>query len=174
MRKKTVKPKCVMTRQRRVRLNRGHTLLEAMMAAFLALITALIFSATIPIANFTRGKAENVNLATSLAAKTIEAVRGDGYPNTTAQRLYDNNFISSTSQVNIGSLGIGTAGEMAYDASDADSALVDSAAKVLPSGKGYIKTEQVDLELRRITVIIAWKEKDVWKTVRMGTLVANL
>lgn len=152
----------------------GHTLLETMFAVFLALICALIFSATIPIASITRGKAENMNSAVSLAQKTAELVRGGGYPNTLPSRLYDNNLIDSTTLQSIASYSFATAGEQAYECSNVDNALVDSPSKVLPNGKGFIKSEQVDLDLRRVTVIIAWQERSKWKSVRISTLVANL
>ncbi len=168
-------PKKVFMRLKKsLRLKRGHTLLEAMFASFLALICALIFAATVPLANFTRGKAENINLAVSLAQKTAETVKASGYPNVTAQRMFDNSLIDSMTQQNIGAFPFGNTGEMAYPAIDVDNALVDSPSKILPEGRGYVITNQADLDLRRITVVIAWKERSVWKSVRVSTLVANL
>lgn len=152
----------------------GHTLLESMFAVFLALVCALIFASTVPVANSTRGKAEFTNSAVSLAQKTAEVVRSGGYPNTTADRLYANGMIDSVSTVSLSGYSFGNAGETAHDASSVDNALVDSPSKVLPSGKGFVKIEQVDIDLRRVTVIIAWKEGDDWKSVRLSTLVANL
>lgn len=156
------------------RHNSGHTLMEAMMASFLALVCALIFAATIPVANVTRGKAEYLNLATSLAQKQIEAIRHMQYPNTTAQRLFDNDRINSMTQINIGTLGVGTTGEMAYDASDVDTAETDSPRKLLPGGRGFVQTTQQGLDMRRVSVIVAWRERGEWRTVRVSTLVANL
>lgn len=156
------------------RKRKGHTLLEAMFASFLALICALIFAATIPLANFTRGKAENMNLAVSLAQKSAETMKASGYPNVTPQRLYDNNLIDSLTQQSIAALPFGQTGEMAYPANNVDNALVDSPSKLLPEGRGYVIAEQADLDMRRITVIVAWKERSVWKSVRVSTWVANL
>jgi len=154
--------------------NKGHTLIEAMFSAFLALACALIFSATVPFANFTRGKADNLNAATSLAQKTAESIRGAGYANSSVQRLADDGKVQSTTAVNISGFSFGTAGESAQEFTSVDAANVDSPAAVLPGGRGFIKSEQVSGDLRRITVIIAWQEKSAWKSVRIATLIANL
>ncbi|QYK54023.1 MAG: hypothetical protein KF824_03800 [Fimbriimonadaceae bacterium] len=153
---------------------RGHTLMEAMFSAFLALVCALIFTATVPFANFTRGKADNLNAATSLAQKTSESIRGGGYANSSAQRLADDGKVQSSTAVSISGFSFGTAGETALEFTTVDAANVDSPAAVLPNGRGYIKSEQVSADLRRVTVIIAWQEKSVWKSVRLATLIANL
>lgn len=168
--KETVK----MKRKRSLRKRMGHTLLEAMLASFLALICALIFSATIPISNVTRGKAETMNNAVSLAQKSAELFRGRGYPNVSATRLHQEGLIDSLTQVDLKTIGITSDSEMAYEATSVDEDLVDSPSRVLPNGRGFITTEQVDLDLRRVTVIMAWQEKSTWKSVRVSTLVANL
>lgn len=152
----------------------GHTLLEAMFASFLALTCALIFAATVPVANFTRGKAELVSLATSLAQKQMELIKGQGYPNVTATRLHDRGLIDSLTQIDLGTTSFGSSGEMAYLSKTIDGSLKDSAEVVLPSGRSYVMTEQVDLDLRRVTVVVAWKERDTWRDIRITTLVANL
>lgn len=157
------------------RSQRGHTLIEAMFAAFLALVCALIFSATVPVANLTRGKAESLNQATSLGQKTVESIRSGKYPNCSAAQLFADGKIQSMTQVNLGTLpGVGTAGEMAYEFTTVESAEIDSPGSVLPAGRGFIKTEQVNLDMRRITVIIAWQERSQWKSIRLMTLIANL
>lgn len=152
----------------------GHTLLEAMFAVFLALACALIFAATVPVANTTRGKAEFMNSAVSLAQKTAEVVRSGGYPNTQPDRLYANKLIDSLTEVSISSYPFGSAGEKAYECSNIDNNLVDSPSRVLPNGKGFVQTSQVNIDLRQVTVIIAWQENSEWKSVRLSTLVANL
>lgn len=145
-----------------------------MFAAFLALCCALIFAATVPMANFTRGKAENMNTAVSLAQKTAEAIRGGGYPNVAADRLLANGLIDNTNLTNISTYSFGNSGETAYPATNVDNNVVSSPANALPSGMQFVKVEQVDTDLRRVTVILAWKEKSVWKSVRIATLVANI
>jgi hypothetical protein len=37
-----------------------------------------------------------------------------------------------------------------------------------------VKIEQVDLDLRRVTVTVQWNERRGTQTVTVGTLVANL
>lgn len=161
-------------RPRKLTRKSGHTLLETMFAVFLALTCALIFAASAPVANVTRGKADHMNSAVSLAQKTAESIHSTGYPNATAERLLDNGLIDSGTAVNISGYPFGLSGETAYEATNIDSDMVDSPSKVLPGGRGFIKTEQVDLDLRRVTVIIAWQERSQWRSVRLSTLIANL
>ena len=156
------------------RVKGGHTLIEAMFASFLALVCALIFSATIPVANLTRGKAENMNLATSLAQKMMEKVRGEGYPNSTNQRLYDVGLADSTALVSTATYGCGPIGEQALQFTNIDASLVDSPAKTLPNGRGFIYSTQTGLDMRRITIVVSWQERSVTKSVRLTSLVANL
>lgn len=152
----------------------GHTLMEAMFASFLVLICALIFSATIPVANFTRGKAENLSSATSLAQKMMETVRGEGYPNTTHQRLFEVGLADSATLVSTHSAGCGPLGEQALEFTGIDSGVVDSPGSVLPQGRGFIFSEQLGLDVRRVTVIVSWRENADVKSIRLSSLVANL
>lgn len=154
--------------------NRGHTLIEAMFASFLALVCALIFSATIPVANLTRGKAENLNLATSLSQKMMERVRGEGYPNTTHQRLFDVGLADSTTLVSTATYGCGPVGEQALQFTNIDAGIVDSPAKSLPDGRGFIYSTQVGADMRQVTIIVRWQERSGVKSVRLTSLVANL
>ncbi len=158
---------------RSFRLTRGHTLMEAMLASAIALVCALVFAATMPVANVTRGKSALMNNATSLAQKTIERVRQEGYANSTANRLVAIGLAESATPVNIGALGFGPPGEMALEATNIDAAQGDAPAQVLPDGRGFIKTEQMGMDMRRVTVIIGWREKDRIRSVRVGTLLGN-
>lgn len=152
----------------------GHTLIESMMAAFLALICALIFSATMPVANLTRGKADHLNTATSLSQKVLESVRGQGYPNSTPQRLFDRGLIESLTSVSLQPRGLGTAGESGFPFTNVDTGILDSPATVLPNGEGFLMTEMVGQDLRRVTVVVAWRERGTQRSLRVSTLVANL
>jgi hypothetical protein len=145
-----------------------------MFASFLALLCALIFSATIPVANITRGKADSLNSATSLAQKMIETARGSGYPNVTNARLVDTGLADSATLVNTSSLGIGPSGEKAMEFTNVDSTVIDSPGTVLPSGRGFIYSTQTGLDLRQVTVIVMWKEKGGTRSVRLTSMVANL
>lgn len=153
---------------------RAHTLIEAMFASFLALTCALIFTATIPVANLTRGKADHMNSATSLAQKMLERVRRDGYPNAENSRFVVNGLADASTLVSTSAYGCGPIGEQALEFTNVDASVVDSPAKVLPGGKGYIFSTQAGIDMRRVTVVVAWKENSVTKSVRLTTLVANL
>ncbi len=159
---------------KKLRPQAGHTLIEAMFASFLALLCALIFSATIPVANITRGKADNLNAATTLAQKMIETARGKGYPNVTNQRLFETGLADGTTLVNTNALGIGPVGEQALEFTNVDGTIVDSPGTVLPEGRGFIYSTQSGLDLRQVTIIVMWKEKSGTRSVRLTSLVANL
>jgi hypothetical protein len=61
-----------------------------------------------------------------------------------------------------------------YSFTNADSLANDNPAKVLPSGTGSVKVEQLDFDLRRVTITITYRDRSNTRTVRLGTLVANL
>ena len=153
---------------------KGQSLVEIVFAVFLALTCALIFASTAPIANVTRGKADYINSATSLAQKSIESVRSAGYANATPERMYSNGVIESLTLKDISSYPFGLQGENAYQATNVDGGQIDSPATVLPEGRAYVVYDQADLDLRSISVIVAWKEDGDWRSVRLSTLVANL
>lgn len=160
--------------RRTTRGTKGHTLLEAMMASFLCLLCAMIFAATMPVATLTRGKAENVSIATSLGQKMLEEIRANGYPNSTVARLYAVSLLDSTTAVNLGTVGVGTAGETGYECTNVDTAAAGNTGRILSQGRSFLIVDQVNIDMRRVTVVVGWKEKGNWKTVRVGTLVANL
>ena len=61
-----------------------------------------------------------------------------------------------------------------YTFTNADTASFDNPAKVLPKGKGTVKIELIDVELRRVTVEVNWTESGKTHKITVGTLVANL
>lgn len=144
--------------------NRGFSLIEVMFGIFLMALCAAIVAAGMPIATKSRIKADYNNKATSLAQKQLEAVRGLGYANATAAQLYSNGLIDSTTLNPNGR----------YNFTNVDIGALDNPAKVLPQGTGEIGIEQVDLDLRRITVVVRWLDRGVSRSLTLGTLVANL
>lgn len=149
---------------RRSNKKRGHTLVEAMFAIFLALVCALIFGATMPIANTSRAKADMRTTAVGLAQKQLEAIKAGGYANVTAQRMFDNGLIDSLT----------TVAPNTYSFTTADSAATDSPSQVLPSGQGTVQVNQLDLELREVIIEVKYLDRGEERVVRIGTLVANL
>ncbi len=143
---------------------KGHTLIEVMFAIFLVGVCALIFAGSMPMANTGRAKADRRNLATSLAQKQAEAVKAMGYVNLTPSQLYTLGLIDSETAVATNT----------YSFSNVDNGLVDSPALVLPSGKGRIKIETVDLDLKRVTIEVTWVEDGQTRKVELGTLIAYI
>lgn len=143
---------------------KAFTFVEVLLALFLVVTSATIVLATMPLSTSARFKADYNNRATSLAQKQLEAIRGRGYANASASQLASAGLIDSATEVTPNT----------YAFTNSDSAALDNPAKVLPTGAGTVKVEQVDLDLRRITVNVTWKDRGKDMSVTVGTLIANL
>lgn len=143
---------------------RGSTLIESLFAVFLVLSAATVVLVTMPMGTTSRAIADLNNKAMGLAQKEIEAIRSLGYANATASQLYSFALIDSTSPIATNT----------YSFTNADSASRDNPARILPSGTGSVKIEQIDLDLRRITVTITYSDRGNTKSVSVGTLIANI
>lgn len=162
-----------MSQQRR-RLKGGQTLVEAVFACFVTLSCALVYSATIPVANVSRGKGEKLAAATSLAYKQIENIKAVGYGSLDGPSLVADGLLNSSTLVNFQTEGLQTSSETGFESSNIDAAGVDSAATILPNGRSFVQIAQADIDLRQVVVIVYWQEKGVWRSTRVGTLVANM
>lgn len=143
----------------------GFSLVEVLFAIFLASLCALVLAAGMPIANSSRARADMYNKATGLAQKQIEAIRSLGYPNATATQLANAGLIDSTTPVE---------GTDIYSFTNVDTVALDNPSRILPGGVGRIRLEQVDLDLRRVTIEVRWVDRGTTKSIRLGTLIANL
>lgn len=145
----------------------GFTLVDAMFGIFLLAIAAAIVSATTPIASVSRVKSDQLNRAAGAAEKEIEAIRNAGYANCSASQLATLNILDNANPVT------GTTDTFTF--TNVDAGVSDSLATILPSGTGTVRIEQADLDLRRVTVTVTWKERGVTtRTYTLGTLLANL
>lgn len=143
---------------------RGFSFIEVLFAVFLVAVSASIVTASLPLATQTRARADYNNKATGLVQKELEAIRGAGYQNATAAQLYANGLIDSMT----------TIAPNTYSFTNADSPALDNPSRILPSGTGKVLVEQVDLDLRRVTVTVTWSDRGTTKTMTDGTLIANL
>ncbi|MCC6403212.1 MAG: hypothetical protein IT207_04310 [Fimbriimonadaceae bacterium] len=141
----------------------GNTLIEVMFAVFLALVCAMIFAAAMPTAASSRTKADHYNTAISIAERQLEALKGVD-PGLKPDQLYAAGLIDSVTQV----------GTDTWAFTQVGAASNDNAAKVLTNGVAKIKIELVDIELRRVTVTVDWKERGQDRNVTLATLVADL
>jgi type II secretory pathway pseudopilin PulG len=139
-------------------------LIEVVFAIFLVATGAAIIAATMPISNSSRAKADLQNKAVGLAQKQLEAVRGLGYANITAGQLYSYGLIDSTTPISTNT----------YSFTNTDYSSYDNPSRVLPTGTGWVKIEQVDLDLRQITIGVTWNDRGTTRSYTLGTLVANL
>ncbi len=149
---------------KRRRRNSGHLLAEAMMAILMLAVCALIFSATLPAAHNSRAKADNYNIATSLASKMLEEVRNVGYTNAAAIQLASYGLIDSASPVAANT----------YSFTNVDVGISDSPGSTLPAGTGRLAVEQLGIDLRQVTATVTWTEKGRTNTVSLATLLANV
>ncbi len=138
-------------------------LIEALFALFVAVTCALIYSASVPAANNCRAKADYSNVAVGLAQKELEALKSVD-PNLDPSILASKGLIDSSTPI----------GTNEYSFTNCDSAYSDSPARVLPDGQGAITIELIDLELRRVTVVVTWTELGRERSVTVGTWVAKL
>lgn len=145
-------------------MRRGFSLVETLIAIFLVVTCMLVVVATMPLATASRAKADLLSRATGLAQKQIEAMRGVGYPNLTAAQMASYGLIDSPTPVATNT----------YSFTNADALANDSPARVLPNGTGSVMVEQIDVDLRRVTVVVTYRDRGATRTVRLGSLVANL
>ncbi|HWD39990.1 MAG TPA: hypothetical protein VG944_14165 [Fimbriimonas sp.] len=145
-------------------IRRGVVLIEVLYAMALVFTAALIVSATMPLANVSRNKAQLADKAMDLAQKQMEAIRSAGYSNANVTQLASLGLIDSTSAV----------GTNTYAFSNVDSSKLDNPSKVLPSGSGQIKIEQLSIDLVRLTITVGWSDQGTARSYTVGTLMANL
>lgn len=146
------------------RLNKASTLLEVLFAVFLVAVCATILAASMPTASRSQRVADLNNKATNLGQKELEAIRSLGYANLTPSQLLAAQLIDSISP---------TAANT-YAFTNTDGGVNDSVAQRLPAGTSTVTIEQVDLDLRRVTVTVSYVYRGSARSVRLGTLVANL
>ncbi|MBL8049183.1 MAG: hypothetical protein JNJ45_10935 [Chthonomonas sp.] len=125
---------------------------------------AVIVSASLPVATQSRIKADLLGKATNLAQQQLERVRGTGYPNLSAAALQTEGLIDSVTPIAADTYSFTAVGNGTNEA----------VSQVLPSGTGQIRVEQADLDLRRVIVTVQYSDRGQTRTVRVGTLVANL
>lgn len=149
--------------QRR-RRQRGFSLIEVLSGVFLASLCAVIVAGSLPVASQARLKADLTGKATNLAQQELERIRGTGYPGLTASALVAAGLIDSATPV---------AGNT-YAFTNVGAGTNQSCAQMLPTGTGTVMIEQVDLDLRRVTVIVTYNDRGTTRNASVGTLVANL
>jgi prepilin-type N-terminal cleavage/methylation domain-containing protein len=149
---------------KRNRFRKGFSLLEVLFAVMITATCGALLAATIPIANSSRARANYLTLSTTLAQKQLEAVRAIGYANLTADQMFTYGLIDSRTAVATNT----------WPCCNIDAAQNDSPARILPRGAATVKVEQVDVDLKRITVEVTYRDQDETKRVTLATLVANL
>jgi type II secretory pathway pseudopilin PulG len=147
-----------------MKTKRGYSFLEILFAVFVVTCCATIVTATLPTANQSRYRADNLSRATNLAQKQLERIRGAGYGNLTATQMTALKIIDSAT----------TVGTNTWSFTNSDVEVKDNPASVLPSGTGRITVELIDQDLKRVTVTVNWNERGINRSYSLGTLIANL
>ena len=148
----------------KARKNRGLSVVEAMLSVFMVASAGAILASAMPVATVSRTKANYMNKAANFAAKEIELMKAQTYPNLSAAKLLAADCIDSTTPV----------ASNTYSCNSTDAAVGDRVTDILPNGTATVKLEQVDIELRRITLTVSWTEKGRTRTYVAASLVANL
>ena len=156
------------------RKQQGHTLIEAMFAAMLALACCLLFAATVPVANRSRGRAELTSVATSLAQKQLEMVKGLGYAKLTSDSLYSAGIVQSTTAVDLKAAGLTDQTMSGYETTSLDIGKKDTAAITLPSGRSFVQITDTSIDLKQVAIRVFWKDNGKNRSTEVTSLVANL
>lgn len=125
---------------------------------------AAILASSMPVSTVARNKANYLNKAANFAQKEIELMKAQGYANLTPDKLDAADLIDNTT----------TVGDNTYACNTTDSAVGDRVSDLLPTGTATVKVEQLDIELKRITVTVNWKEKGKNRSYAVASLVANI
>lgn len=123
-----------------------------------------ILASAMPISTLSRNKANYANKAANFAQKEIELMKAQTYANLNETKLYAADLIDSTTPVSSNT----------FSCNNTDSAVGDRVTDLLPNGKGTVKIEQVDIELKKITLSISWTERGRARSYVVSSLVANL
>ena len=135
-----------------------------MLSVFMVTCAGAILASSMPAATVSRVKGNYLNKASNFAQKEVELMKALTYPNLTPTKLLAADLIDSTTTVSSNT----------YSCNNTDSAVGDRVQDLLPSGTATVKVEQIDLELKRITVTVNWSEKGRSRSYAVASLVANL
>ncbi len=150
-------------------------MIEAVVSMFVLLLCVLIYSASFPVANQSRAKTEQANIALSLAQRKIETIRSSGFANATPAQWLSTSLIQSTAPVDLNSaLSYSRMTGQSYEFTTTENAVFDSPATTLHNGRGYISMDQVQPNQKDIHVIVFWQDRDVLRFVRLSTTLINL
>lgn len=150
---------------KRTRLRRGHTLVEVMMALFMLTVCVVIFASTLPAAFESRAKADNANIATSLANKMLEAMRTVGFDNIDQTRLAQLGLLDNATAVS---------GTDTFSWTNVDNGVVDSPGTTLTAGVGRLRIETLAVDLIRLTATVQWREDGQTRSIVIATLVSDV
>ncbi len=135
-----------------------------MLSVFMVTCAGAILASAMPAATVSRMKGNYLNKAANFAQKEVELMKAQTYSNLTAAKIYSADLIDSTSPIATNT----------YSCNSTDAAVGDRVSDILPNGTASVKIEQVDLELKRITLTVNWSEKGRSRSYVVGSLVANL
>lgn len=117
-----------------------------------------------PVSTVSRTKANYLNLASNFAQRQIELMKAQGYANLDKTRLEALDIIDSTAEVATNT----------YACNQVDVDVNGRVGDLLPSGTATVKVEQIDIELKRLTVTVNWSERGRSRNYVLSSLVANL
>jgi hypothetical protein len=135
-----------------------------MLSVFMVTCAGAILASAMPAATVSRVKGNYLNRAANFAQKEIELMKAQTYSNLTPVKLLSADIIDSTAPISTDT----------YSCNSTDAAVGDRVTDVLPNGSASVKVEQIDIELKRITVTVSWTEKGRNRSYSVGSLVAPM
>jgi type II secretory pathway pseudopilin PulG len=146
------------------RVRGGFTFVETLLSVFAVACAGSILVSAMPVSTVSRTKAKYLNVASNFAQKQVELMKAQGYANLNKTKLDALDIIDSTTEVATNT----------YACNQVDNDVSGRVGDLLPSGTATVKIEQVDLELKRLTVNVAWSERGRSRSYVLSSLVANL
>jgi prepilin-type N-terminal cleavage/methylation domain-containing protein len=152
-----------MQTQRKFRSKGGFSLIEVLVSSFVVALTATVLAVSFPTGDRSRIKANYENTAISIAQRQVEQLRGIGYSSLTGPRLSELGVVSSS-----------TATTEGFPFSTTNSGVLDSSSVSLPQGEAYVRVQQVGIDFKEVLVTVSWQEGSRRRSIKVGTMVANL
>ncbi len=147
----------------RCRRQSGFTLAEVVLSIFLLGVVAVVFGALYPVSERLSGGAKYRATALMLAERRMEAVKLLGYGNLTYDGLRAYGLIDAEPNTS------------PFSFTNTDNAKNESPSRLLPQGTGQIIVEDVEWDVKRVTVRVQWTDRNNRsQAVELRTLVTNL
>lgn len=126
---------------------------------------AAIAVAALPVSTTSKTKAKYYNYAVNFATRQIEEIQYHDFTKITAADLAADDLIDNTVPVS---------GTDTYSCNLTQFGAGEAITTKLPSGKATVRIEDINADMKRVTVHVEWKERSNTRSYDLGAVVANL